>query len=72
MQAIKTVKMHPDYFTAKHRLDVLADKYSKMREPKNTVLIGRKWDAILEKDPTGQQCLNWVKDLEELLTPRKE
>lgn len=60
-------EIHPSYFEAKRKLNALADKYPKMRQM--TVYIGQKWDDLLEKDPTGRQCILWVEDLEAQLTP---
>jgi len=61
--------MHPSYFEAKKCLQALSRKHPFIQDPKWTVHIGARWDAILEKDPSGQQCLNYVKELEEILTP---
>lgn len=60
-------KIDPRYFEAKKRLNALAQKHPKMQNPAMTQAIGYKWDACLEKDPTGVQCFRWVEELEELL-----
>jgi hypothetical protein len=62
-------EMHKDYFEAKKRIEALANRHPGLRASKYTILLGRKWDDALEKDPSGRQCLHVVSDLEELLTP---
>lgn len=64
------IPMHPDYFKAKRLLDQLVLTYPSLRGL--TVAIGYQWDYILEKDPTGQQCLHYVQDLTERLTPMEK
>ncbi len=63
------MQMHPDYFVAKKRINALVNKLPDLRKPKWTIFVGSKWDVALEKDPTGQQCLRVVEDLEEIFTP---
>lgn len=61
------VEMSPKYFEAKRKLEAFVNKYPRLRE--DTVYIGNLWEAALEKDPTGVQCLNWVNDFIEAVTP---
>jgi hypothetical protein len=63
-------RMHPRYQEARKRLRDLPQRYPSLFD--QTIILGQQWNAALEKDATGLQCVRFVDDLVERLTPMRK
>jgi hypothetical protein len=62
-------RMHPRYHEARKRLRDLPTLYPSLFD--QTLTIGHQFRTALEKDATGLQCVRFVDDLVERMTPMR-
>ena len=63
-------KMHPRYHEARKRLRDLTTTRPSLFD--QTITLGNRWREALEKDCTGHNCVLFVDDLVERMTPMRK
>ncbi len=63
------MSMHPHYRSARKRLANLITIHPSLFD--QTLTIGARWREALAKDDTGRQCVRYVDDLIERMTPMR-